>query len=63
VTFVFTEEVVIRWRNDHALAASVRAHDGIHDVTFTADGWACTCPESYGCVHILAVKGIAAVAS
>lgn len=62
MTFI-NSEVVIRWRSDRTLAASVRDASGIHDVVFTKDGWACSCPEPYGCAHVLAVKGIAMVAS
>ena len=63
VTFVNFEEVCIRWSSDSALAASVRDQAGVHDVTFTSDGWSCSCSEPYGCSHVLAVKGIGMVAS
>jgi hypothetical protein len=63
VTFFNHDEVCIRWSSASALAASVRDSAGVHDVTFTADGWSCSCPEPYGCTHVLAVKGIAAAAS
>ena len=63
MTFIHTDEIVIRWRSDRALAASVRDSNGVHDVVFTADGWSCSCGEDYGCAHVLAVKGVALVAS
>ena len=63
MTFIHHDEVQIVWRSDTALSASVRDPQGIVDVRFTVDGWSCTCGEPYGCSHILAVKGIVAVAS
>jgi hypothetical protein len=63
VTFINHDEVCIRWSSDRALAGSVRDSAGVHDVIFTPNGWSCSCSEPYGCSHVLAVKGIAMVAS
>lgn len=65
MTFVQMDAVTIRWRSDRALAESVRDANGIHDVTWSAltNGWSCSCPEPYGCAHILAVRAIGSVAS
>jgi hypothetical protein len=64
MTFINQDEVCIVWRSDTALSASVRDGTGIHDIGFTIDGWSCTRPdEPAPCAHILAVKGIASVAS
>jgi hypothetical protein len=63
VTFVHSDEVIIVWRSDAALSASVRDAEGIRDIRWGVEGWSCTCPEPGPCVHVLAVQAVAKVAS
>lgn len=62
MSFVFCESVIIKWRTGRSLCAAVKDSVGVHDITFTADGWGCSCGEDF-CVHIAAVHSIAAVSS
>jgi hypothetical protein len=62
VTFVYCDEVVIKWCTSRTLCAAVRDGAGVHDITLTADGFACSCGEDF-CVHVAAVKSIARAAS
>jgi len=56
-------EIVIRWRSATALSGSVRDAGGIWDCTWTADaGWSCSCGE-LRCVHSLALRQLASVAT
>jgi hypothetical protein len=65
VTFINHDEVVIVWRSDTALSASVRDHQaGVVDVRWSGDGgWSCSRCQDFGCHHVLAVRQLAAVAT
>jgi hypothetical protein len=41
------DEIVIKWASATSLTASVRDRVGIHDCTFTADGWSCAAARNH----------------
>lgn len=61
MTTVDTDEVVVRWRSQSALAASVRDGDGVFDLLFDVTGWTCSCAAPNPCAHVQRVRVLGAV--
>ena len=60
---ISSDSVVVRWRSESALAASVRDSGGSYDLRFDSSGWSCSCGQAAPCAHAQRVRVLGAVAT